>query len=123
MNLLLDTNALLGWMFATLARRGADLIGSPANTVFVSAVSVFEIAIKTSVGKLSIPESPIEAVDRSGFTPLDVTFEHADAVTSLPRHHRDPFDRLLIAQAQVEGLTIVTRDRRFQAYEVAVLPV
>jgi PIN domain nuclease of toxin-antitoxin system len=92
-----------------------------ANLVSVSAASLWELAIKQSLGKLRAPDDLFATVDRTGFAMLDVTARHAIAVAHLPFHHRDPFDRLLVAQAQLEGLTIVTRDRRLPKYDVPVL--
>ncbi len=87
----------------------------------VSAATFWELAIKQSLGKLKSPKDLFETVDQTGFAMLDVTARHAIAVADLPLHHRDPFDRLLVAQAQLEGLTIVTRDRRLPKYDVPVL--
>ncbi len=89
--------------------------------MFVSAVTAWEIAIKKSLGKLSAPDNYLEGLARYRFTALDITTEHALAVETLPLHHRDPFDRLLIAQAQLEKLTLVTSDPKIWAYDVAVL--
>jgi len=88
----------------------------------VSAVSVWEISIKITTGKLRVGADLPDAVERSWFVPLPVTAEHGWAAGALPLHHRDPFDRLLVAQAQLEGLTIVTRDPAISHYQVAVLP-
>ncbi|TGP95895.1 MULTISPECIES: type II toxin-antitoxin system VapC family toxin [unclassified Mesorhizobium] len=88
--------------------------------VFVSAASVWEIAIKRSIGKLNAPDDLPALLPRMRFQPLTVTLQHANAVGGLPRHHGDPFDRLLIAQAQVENLTILTSDPHFAHYDVAV---
>ena len=93
-----------------------------ANEVFVSAVCVWEAAIKRGLGKLEVRGDLLGEIDEAGFIPLAVTFDHGLAAGALPHHHADPFDRMLIAQAQLEGLTIVTRDRRFTAYDVALLP-
>jgi PIN domain nuclease of toxin-antitoxin system len=90
--------------------------------VFVSAASVWEIAIKRAAGKLTVPEGLSEQVEDAGFEPLPIGFDHAERVAGLPLHHRDPFDRLLVAQAQVEGATIVTVDRSIRAYDMTVLP-
>lgn len=87
----------------------------------VSAASAWEAAIKISLRKLGIRASFEEGVRDSGFIKLPVDFAHAAAVEHLPHHHRDPFDRLLIAQAQVEGLTVVTHDRKFEPYRVPVI--
>lgn len=89
----------------------------------VSAISLFEISLKRNLGKLRPPlEDVVGELTRRGFEPLDVTSEQAWAAGALPLHHRDPFDRLLVAQAQLEGLTIVTRDPAISRYQVAVLP-
>jgi PIN domain nuclease of toxin-antitoxin system len=86
--------------------------------VYVSAVSAWEIAIKSSLGKIEARAPLAEAVADYGFTELAITVRHADAIRALPAHHSDPFDRLLIAQATTEGLTIVTSDRKFEPYRV-----
>ncbi len=123
MRLLLDTHALIWWLernrkLDTAARVAVD---EPTNVVVVSAVSAWEIAIKTALGKLRTPADLPEALRENRFLPLAITVEHALAAGVLPRHHEDPFDRMLVAQAQTEGLTIVTRDPRFSAYAVATL--
>lgn len=123
MRLLLDTHALLWWLLddpalPVGARRAIDR----AETVYVSSASVWEIAIKQRLGKL--PELALSAaeipdlVTQSRFAPLSITHQHAAAVAVLPTHHRDPFDHLLIAQAQIEKLVLVTRDPRFADYGV-----
>jgi PIN domain nuclease of toxin-antitoxin system len=122
MRLLLDTHVLLWW------REASPRIGdearreiATADDVFVSAASAWEVAIKVALGKLRIP-GPLEAaVSDSGFGALPIAFSHAAAVTGLAAHHADPFDRMLIAQAVVEGLTIVTHDRRFAPYGVPIV--
>jgi len=88
----------------------------------VSAVSVWEIAIKETIGKLHLPLPVGHSIVGLGFVPLSMTPEHADAAGRLPLHHRDLFDRMLVAQAQLEGLTIVTRDRSIGLYDVATMP-
>jgi PIN domain nuclease of toxin-antitoxin system len=122
MNLLLDTHVFLWWradprrLDAKVERTiaGADL-------VFVSAASAWEAVIKSSLGKLRYPGSFEVAVEDSDFAKLEITFAHVEALSELPRHHSDPFDRMLIAQARLEGLTLVTRDRLFEPYQVPVL--
>lgn len=124
MRLLLDTHALL-WALAddpTLARDAQSAISDPGNWVAVSAVSGWEIETKRATGKLRAPENLVETVLATRFVQLPLTLEHGVAAGRLPRHHKDPFDRMLVAQAQLEGLTIVTRDPRFEPYSVAVLP-
>jgi PIN domain nuclease of toxin-antitoxin system len=120
--LLLDTHVFLWW------REGNDRIIvearqsiARADTVFVSAASGWEIAIKVALGRLQIPGDLEPAIEESRFEQMPITFAHAAAVTGLAPHHRDPFDRMLIAQAVVEGLTIVTHDRRFEPYGVSVI--
>ena len=122
MNLLLDTQAFLWWL-ADAPIEGAvkDRIADPDALVAVSAASIWEIAIKRALGKLRIEGSMIDEVSSGGFEPLSISFGHAERAGALPAHHRDPFDRMLIAQAQSEGLTLVTRDTAFDAYEVEVL--
>ncbi|HJR24069.1 MAG TPA: type II toxin-antitoxin system VapC family toxin [Acidimicrobiales bacterium] len=122
MNLLLDTHALLWWLAGVeLSDEAAAAIGDPDNLVAVSAATVWEASIKAALGKLELPEPIGTAIVEDGLEPLPITLEHAERVALLPPHHRDPFDRMLIAQAQVEGLVIVTRDPGFGAYDVTVL--
>lgn len=120
---MLDTHVLLWWQEDDPGL-GADvreaIAGAPE--VFVSAASAWEASIKASLGRLRIPESFGRGVDAAGFTELPVTFSHAERVAELPHHHGDPFDRLLVAQAQLEGLSLVSRDRRLALYEVDLLP-
>ncbi|MGH6610117.1 MAG: type II toxin-antitoxin system VapC family toxin [Burkholderiaceae bacterium] len=123
MGLLLDTHALLWWLLdsADLPAKTRRLI-ERASLAYVSSVSVLEIAIKQRSGKL--PELQLSAnelpslIEQSQFTPLPVTLAHAAAVAALPDHHRDPFDHLLIAQAQMEKLAVVTSDPQFARYSV-----
>lgn len=125
MRLLLDTHALLWWLLddAELPASARRLI-ERAETVRVSAASIWEVAIKQRLGKLpelslAVAELP-ELVRQSGFVPLPVDERHAAAVASLPLHHRDPFDHLLIAQAQIEQLTLISRDPQLATYGVAL---
>jgi PIN domain nuclease of toxin-antitoxin system len=97
------------------------VIRNPEQYVAVSAVSPWEIEIKRATGKLDAPGDLPARLRDLGFVPLAITVEHGVAAGTLPLHHRDPFDRMLIAQAQLEGLTIVTRDRRFEPYEIQTL--
>jgi PIN domain nuclease of toxin-antitoxin system len=89
--------------------------------VFVSAASAWEAAIKIAMGRLTLPEPFNVGVDHSGFRRLAISFEHAEAAAALPRHHGDPFDRMLVAQAQLEGCTLVTHDQVLAPYGVATL--
>jgi PIN domain nuclease of toxin-antitoxin system len=126
-NLLLDTQALLWWKEGSrkLGRQARRAIETQAASVRVSAASAWEMAIKVRSGRLRLSD-PLdtwlpEQLKHEGFLLLDVTIEHAVAVASLPEHHQDPFDRMLIAQAAIEGLTIVTSDAAFDDYDVRVL--
>jgi PIN domain nuclease of toxin-antitoxin system len=124
-NLLLDTHVLL-WALASPDRLGGEprrQLENPANTVFVSAVSAWEIEIKRGLGKLRAPADLEDEVRAIRFTELPLRFRHVEALARLPDLHRDPFDRMLVAQAQVDDLTLVTRDRRLLAYPVRTLRV
>ena len=122
MNLLLDTHALLWWLGGEpLDDAATERIADPEALVAVSAASIWEASIKAALGQLAVPGPLGDAAREEGFEPLPITFEHAERTGQLPPHHRDPFDRMLVAQAQHEGLTIVTRDRAFDAYDVPVL--
>lgn len=125
MRLLLDTHVLL-WALQGSGRLSKSLraeIVDPGNEVFVSAVSPWEIEIKRAVGRLRAPDDMLAEIRRARFLPLPITLEHGVAAGTLPLHHRDPFDRLLIGQAQVEGLTVVTHDSDFGRYQVAIVSV
>jgi PIN domain nuclease of toxin-antitoxin system len=120
--LLLDTHAFLWWQEDS-KKLGADARRAieRAEVVFISAASAWEVAIKVGLGKLRIPGPFAEAVEASQFSALPIAFEHAALIARLPRHHSDPFDRTLIAQAIVEGATVVTHDAQFEAYAVPLL--
>jgi PIN domain nuclease of toxin-antitoxin system len=127
MGLLLDASALL-WALVVPARPGPrvqSIIAAPRHQVFVSAVRTWEIAIKVALGKLPAPPNLATwlppALMQARFTPLAVSIEHTLAVELLPPYHRDPFDRLLVAQATVERLTIVTADPDVARYNVPVI--
>ena len=122
MRLLLDTHALISWAAGRpIADDAAAAITSPDNAVLVSAVTVWEAEIKIAIGKLRIGFDIETAPAEHGFEPLTITFAHAARAGRLPPHHRDPWDRMLVAQAQLEGLTIVTRDPAFRPYRVPLL--
>src|SRR5262245_8316684 len=112
MTLLLDTHVLLWWLDdpALLSEPAREAISNGKNTVYVSAAIVWEIVIKRSLGKPQAPDDLEEAITKNRFLPLPVTIAHAQAVESLPAVHRDPFDRMLIAQAKHERLKVVSRD-------------
>jgi PIN domain nuclease of toxin-antitoxin system len=120
--LLLDTHAFLWWRAddRRLGPESRDAI-SLAPLVFVSAASAWEAAIKITLGRLRLPEPFGRGVDESGFQRLPIAFEHAEAAAALPGHHGDPFDRMLVAQARLEGCTLITHDRAMAPYEVPIL--
>ena len=120
----MDTHVLV-WMAAEPERLPpavAAAVIDPGNEVFVSAVSVWEIAIKRALGRLPFPLDRLDALlAEMGIEVLDLTAAHAIAAGGLPRHHDDPFDRALVAQARVEGMTLVSADANIVRYDVAVL--
>jgi PIN domain nuclease of toxin-antitoxin system len=128
MRVLVDTQSWL-WMtgaperFSVAARA---IVEHREHELYLSAASAWEIAIKHSIGKLRLPEPPAvyvpARIEATGVRPLGIDHAHALRVSTLPRHHRDPFDRLLVAQAQIEDLTILTSDSIFDAYDVPTLP-
>jgi len=123
-SLLLDTHVLL-WVATRddrLGPRARDAIRDGTTTVFVSAVTAWEIAIKRALGKVEVPGDVMELVRFYRFDALDITIDHALGVEALPSHHRDPFDRLLVSQARSEGLTLVSNDARLAEYDVSYLP-
>ena len=123
MRLLLDTHAALWWLSndQRFSATAAVHVNDPSNQLLLSAAVVWEVAIKRSIGKLDTPDGFGPALLGAGMLPLAVGFEHASAVEHLPWHHRDPFDRLLVAQALIEGATLLSSDRALQAYDVPVL--
>jgi PIN domain nuclease of toxin-antitoxin system len=121
--LLLDTQSLLALLSSDYRLSGAARMAMerPDARLIVSAVSVWEIATKRAIGKLRAPDDVIELTERAGAELLAIAARHAHASGALPLHHRDPFDRLLIAQAQLERCAIVSGDGAFAAYEVPVV--
>lgn len=127
MNVLVDTHVWI-WSLADpgrLSPESRSLLSSSRNVVYLSAASAWELAIKAALGKIELPE-PVETyvptrMARQGITALPITHTHALRVSTLPPHHRDPFDRLLIAQALVERLPILTADVAFDRYDVEVI--
>ncbi len=123
MSLLLDTHALLWWLSdaPTLSNEARDSIGDPSRVVFVSAATAWEISIKKAQGKLDAPNDLATEISSSGFQELPITVVQAIAAVQLPNHHSDPFDRMLVAQARIENLTLVTRDSKMEKYDVSTL--
>ena len=127
MRLLLDTHTFLWWIddAPELSKKARAAIGKAGNECFVSLASCWEMAIKSSIGKLSLSQ-PLdrfipEQLAVNGFQLLDIDFRHITRVEALPFHHRDPFDRLLIAQAMAEKLTLVSADSTLEAYDAPLL--
>jgi PIN domain nuclease of toxin-antitoxin system len=120
--LLVDTHALLWWLTddAALSATAREAIADPANEPLVSAATMWEIAIKRSLGKLTTPEDLPDRIVEEGFSWLPISPGHAWRVRELAPHHRDPFDRLLVAQSLAERLPIITADARLHDYEVQV---
>ena len=122
MSLLLDTHVILWWLADDAAL--SDEVKARLDTepqAYVSSATVWEVAIKQGAGKIVEPADLPERIRRSGFRELPINFEHATVAGRLPLIHRDPFDRMLVAQAQCEDLTLVTRDEHCQKYDVAIL--
>jgi PIN domain nuclease of toxin-antitoxin system len=123
MNLLLDTHVLI-WALENnpaLSGKAREAIIDGNNIIFVSSVSAWEISIKVAMGKLKVPDNLCEEISLHRFTRLNINFEHAQLAGKLPDIHKDPFDRMLIAQANIEKLTLVTGDRLIAQYEVKIL--
>jgi PIN domain nuclease of toxin-antitoxin system len=124
LKLLLDTHTMI-WAFSEprlLSAQARDAISSKENDVFVSVISPWEIAIKRAKKRLRAPEDLGDAVEAHQFQLLPVLLRHTKAIGSMPNHHGDPFDRMLVAQAIVDGLTLVTSDRALRRYPLATLP-
>lgn len=122
MRLLLDTHVLLWWLDdpTLIVESAREAIAEPNNDVFVSSVSVWEVVLKRSLGKLNAPHNLPNVIAANGFRVLPVTIDHALATESLPWHHRDPFDRMLVAQAIAEGMSFL-RDKWIREYNVPIV--
>jgi PIN domain nuclease of toxin-antitoxin system len=121
---LLDTHLVLWWMegeVSKISKRALAALGSEGMEPVVSAVTVWEVAIKRSLGKVKARAGMQDEIERAGVELLPVTARHADLVASLPLHHRDPFDRLLVAQATAENIPLVTSDKSLRRYDVEVI--
>jgi PIN domain nuclease of toxin-antitoxin system len=121
--LLLDTHTVLWWIDdpAQIAEAARLAIANGRNSVYVSSVSFLEIVIKEAIGKLRVPATLVGSLEACRFVELPLSIAHATAVRELPPIHKDPFDRALIAQARVEGFTLVSRDSQLEDYEVPLL--
>jgi len=120
---LIDTHVLLWWLSddKRLSPRHRTVIADSDNEVFVSAVTVAEISIKASLGKLTAPGGLVQTIAHEGFSALPLTADHAEALRELPWHHRDPFDRMLVAQASVEQFPLLSSDARLGQYAVEIV--
>lgn len=124
MNYLLDTHAFMWWLSDSkkLSQRARRIISDSNNRIFVSHATQWEIVIKSAIGRLVFPVDRLELeVEENGFELLSLNTKHIMQITSLPMHHRDPFDRLLIAQAQNESLILLSRDEMFASYDVSLV--
>ena len=121
--LLLDTHVLLWWLMddARLSASARRSIANGRNEVYVSAASGWEIAIKRGLGKLRVPDDLESKIIADGFSLLSMSFRHAEQVGMLPLLHNDPFDRMLIAQAQIEGLVLITKDEKIMRYDLRTM--
>jgi len=120
---LIDTHVMLWWATGEekLSSKARLALGAGRNELFFSYASIWELNIKISRGRLELPESPDILLRRARCKPLPIGLEHLEAIKELPHLHRDPFDRMLIAQARVDHLTLITRDIEIQAYDVATM--
>ena len=122
---LIDTHILLWWLAddAALSARARSLLMDPEHTCFISAATIWEIRIKERLKKLSVPKNFDSVVGVQGFSFLPITHIHANAVAKLPMLHRDPFDRMLLAQAACERVTVLTHDNQLKQYKISVVIV
>ncbi len=120
---LIDTHILIWWLEGSdkLSSKARDIIKSGNNAIYFSSGAIWEMVIKQSLGRLDMPDNLDEVLRSDNIEVLPITAAHALAVGSLPHHHRDPFDRIQIAQAQHEGLVLISRDEEFQKYGVRLL--
>jgi PIN domain nuclease of toxin-antitoxin system len=123
MKLLLDTHILLWWLTQDrkLSPTETAMITDPDNLVFVSAATAWEIAVKKMIGKLEAPDDLPAALAVNNFLELPITIEHSQKLYHLPLHHHDPFDRIMVAQAMCEGLTLMTRDIKIALYDIKII--
>ena len=123
MQFLLDTHILLWWLLKDPSLPGTahQMVADPTNTIFVSAVSIWELRLKQSLGKLRLPPDFEQRLEQEFFESLAVTAKHGHQVGTLPWHHRDPFDRMLVAQAQVEKVSLLTADETLSLYGSSVM--
>ncbi len=120
---LIDTHILIWWLDGSnkLGAEVRDILKSGSNAIYLSSGAVWEMAIKESIGRLEVPHDLEEVLRQEGIEVLPIKASHALAVATLPQHHRDPFDRIQIVQAQLEGLTLISRDEAFGQYDVELI--
>jgi PIN domain nuclease of toxin-antitoxin system len=125
LNFLIDTHILLWWLAddSALSLKTRELISDENNLIFVSAASIWEMIIKKTLGKLKAPDDVEEVLKENNFKELPITVQHSIAVGYLPNYHKDPFDRMLVAQAKCEKLTLITADEKLTFYEVSHMKV
>lgn len=123
MRLLLDTHAMLWAMGepSLLSSAAKEAISDPANLIVVSSASLWECAIKASIGKLDLPEDFFDLIPEAGYEVMPIRISHLNVYRTLPMYHRDPFDRMLVAQARAEALALVSRDTEIAKYDVDIL--
>lgn len=123
MRFLVDTHALL-WALgepSALSPAARDAIADPSNLIVVSSASLWECAIKASIGKLDLPEGFFDSVPEAGYEVMPIRISHLNVYRTLPMHHRDPFDRMLVAQARAEAITLISRDPEIAKYDIEIL--
>jgi PIN domain nuclease of toxin-antitoxin system len=122
-NLLLDTHIILWWLADSrkLSVKSREIITELNNTIFVSVATAWEISIKKTLGKLDAPGDFAKALEVNGFQPLSIHLSHAKLAGELPRLHDDPFDRMLVAQAKIENLTLISQDKNLHEYEIDLI--
>ena len=123
MRFLVDTHALL-WALgepSALSPAARDAIADPSNLIVVSSASLWECAIKASIGKLDLPEDFFDSIPEAGYEVMPIRISHLNVYRTLPMHHRDPFDRMLVAQARAEALTLISRDLDIAKYDIEIL--
>jgi len=123
MRFLVDTHALL-WALgepSALSPAARDAIADPSNLIVVSSASLWECAIKASIGKLELPEDFCDSVPEAGYEVMPIRISHLNVYRTLPMHHRDPFDRMLVAQARAEAMTLISRDPEVARYDIEIL--
>lgn len=123
MTYILDTHVLLWWLDdpKLLSKETQNILHDISNIIYVSSVSTWEIVIKQSLGKLKVPRQIFDVIDKESFFELPISIKHTKCLSTLPDYHRDPFDRLLIAQAIIEKSTLITSDKMIAKYSIPII--